>query len=116
MKTFLFLTVLSLSLFGEMGDCMRCHPSLHNSKEHEGMKSCISCHSKSKAPTGATECGDKCFKCHTTEDMDIQNIPQHAVFEDCRECHVTKIHKMFEPSLLPDDQSHQDTLQELLQP
>ena len=113
MKFFLFLTILSLSLFGEMGDCMRCHPSLQNSKEHEGMKSCVSCHAKSKVVESATECGDKCFSCHTKEDMEDEEILEHKVFEDCRECHVTKVHEMFDPTI-SQEQSHQETLQDFL--
>jgi len=113
MKTLISILFLSLSLFGGMGDCMRCHPSLEDSKKHEGMKSCLSCHTKSKVPKNATECGDKCFKCHSTEDMDVENIPQHAVFEDCRECHVTKVHEMFDPTI-SQEQSHQETLQDFL--
>jgi len=113
MKILIFILLLSLGLFAEMGDCFKCHPSLKNDGVHGGMSSCIKCHSKSKSD--ATECGDKCFSCHTKDDMDVENIYEHEVFEDCRECHVTKIHNIFDTST-SFDQSHPETLQDFLKP
>ena len=107
--------LLSFSLFGSMGDCLTCHPKLlpdlQNDDAHKPMQTCIKCHSKNE--TTATECGDKCFKCHTKEDMESGDILEHKVFEECRECHVTKIHKIFDPST-SFDQSHQESLQDFL--
>ncbi len=115
MKIFITILLLSLSLLAEMGDCLTCHPKLtsdiQNDTRHKPMKTCIKCHTKNES--SVLECGDKCFKCHKKSDMEDENIPEHRVFEDCRECHVTKIHKMFDPSS-SFDQSHQESLQDLL--
>jgi len=115
MKTFTLILMLSLSLFGEMGDCLSCHPKLasdiENDARHKPMKTCIKCHTKNES--SVLECGDKCFKCHSKVDMDDENIPQHKVFEECRKCHVTKIHEIFNPTL-EQDQSHQDLLKDVL--
>ena len=115
MKTLILMLFLSLSLFGEMGDCLTCHPKLtqniQTDERHKDMLSCIKCHTKNK--TSVPECGDKCFSCHSKEDMYDENIPEHEVFENCRECHVTKIHKLFDPSISP-NQSHMNPMQDLL--
>ena len=110
MKAIVSILILSCLLFGNMGDCFRCHPQLQNDKVHDGMKTCIRCHSRGKSLI--PECGAECFSCHTKNDMDLDTIAEHEIFEKCRECHVTKIHKMFDPTTTF-DQSHQETLQDI---
>jgi len=114
MKTLIFLFIFAFSLFAGMGDCVRCHPTLQNDKNHQGMKSCIKCHTKSTVVKTATECGDKCFKCHSEDDMDAQSIPEHKIFEECRDCHIKEVDRIFDVTL-PNGQSHQQTLHDFLQ-
>jgi hypothetical protein len=115
MKTLFLIVFLSFSLFGSMGDCLRCHPKLlpdlQNDKRHKPMQTCIKCHEKNKDST--PECGDKCFSCHTKDDMQYGEVAEHKVFEDCRECHVTQVENIFNPAI-SHDQSHKESLQDFL--
>jgi len=107
------LTILFLSvpLFAKMGNCFECHPLLKNDTVHSGMATCIKCHTKTNID--ALRCGDECFRCHTSNDMDTEHIPEHEVFEECRECHVLSVHDTFDTSI-PSNQSYERTLQDFL--
>lgn len=48
---------------------------------------CKSCHTDS---TGVAECGPDCFECHQAENIS-ENIEEHKVIKECRECHLKKI-------------------------
>jgi hypothetical protein len=115
MKYIIFLITLAISLYASMGNCLECHPKLakdiQNDKNHLPMKGCIKCHtpSKKKLP----ECGDRCFKCHSHEDMEDEDIPQHRVFENCRDCHAVDSEHIFNPAD-SFNQSRNSSLQEFL--
>ncbi|NPA59742.1 MAG: hypothetical protein GXO30_04680 [Epsilonproteobacteria bacterium] len=115
MKYIIILSILTLSLYGSMGNCLDCHKKLAKNidkdKNHLAMKSCIECHSASTK--NYLECGEKCFSCHSQDDLEPQKIPQHKVFEECRECHEVKTKHLFTPDT-SFEQSHNDSLKDFL--
>ena len=115
MKNLIILIFLIFNLYGDMGDCLTCHPkllpSIDTDNRHVAMKSCIKCHSASKKPV--LECGDKCFSCHSKEDLEADEIKEHRVIEECRKCHVDAIRDLFDSSK-SFDQSHTESLQDFL--
>ncbi len=115
MKNLIIILFLTLSLSADMGNCLTCHPKLlENIKDdarHSPMQSCIECHSANK--TGTLECGEKCFSCHSAEDLDTDEIKEHLVIEECRECHINAVHDLFDTSK-SFSQSQSESLQDFL--
>ncbi len=117
MKYLSIILFLSFSLCADMGDCLTCHPKLlptiKEDKRHKAMLTCIECHSANK--TATLGCGEKCFSCHSQEDLEPQNIKEHAVIQECRKCHVDVINDLFDSSK-SFDQSKVESLQDFLIP
>jgi transcriptional accessory protein Tex/SPT6 len=115
MKTLLLITIFLTNIYASMGDCFTCHPSLikgiDSNEAHKPMLTSIKCHTPSRQ--SVLECGDKCFSCHKEQDLEPEEIPEHRVFEDCRECHVEAKKKLLDITNTH-DQSHVDTLKDFL--
>ncbi len=94
----LLLFFIKLSLFACEGDCISCHPGLLKNgkfdKEHEVLKSCVTCHTKeqmSKIDMGAG-CGQDCWECHDVKKVSTSGVKEHEGLDRCIECHL-KIRK-----------------------
>ena len=115
MKYLLIILIFNLSLLACAGDCMRCHPKLlatiDEDERHKPMLGCIKCHKPNPKSEGA--CGDKCFSCHSKADIDDANVAEHDIIEECRDCHVGEIQKVFDTSLST-DQSHSESMKDFL--
>jgi len=59
------------------------------------------------------ECGSDCFACHAIEKIEKNNIKEHRVIRECRDCHMEIKKKMFESPAF-EGQSTQKPLKEFL--
>ena len=115
MKLLLILSVAASYLMACTGDCLTCHPKLvptiHEDLRHKPMLGCINCHSAD--PNSMAECGSDCFGCHSMAKILGANVQEHAVIQECRDCHVGVVEKMFDTSTTF-NQSKEESLKDFL--
>lgn len=89
-KYFALLTLLIYTAFACSGDCMSCHPKLEKTIQfdlkHKPMLTCVKCHSPDS--NKMAECGSDCFSCHSQAKLDKNNIKEHIIIRECRDCHM----------------------------